>query len=137
MRGFRLTVAADLGADNPIEHDLILLGGDFATVDDDVATAQEIKTRLLFFKGENFADLREGIPYFQEILIKGVDENRARAIIRQAILSVPAIVDVDSITFEVDRLTRAATVNWTARTNIGTVISSEDFGPLIVPEVNK
>jgi len=137
MRGFRLTRAADLGPANPIEHDLYLDGGDLDTVDDDTATAQEIKTRLLFFKGESFADLREGIPYFQEILRKGVDNNRARAIIRQAILSVPAIVDVDSIEFIVDRLTRAATVTWSARTNTGTVVSSGDFGPLLVPEENK
>ena len=137
MRGFRLVAAADLSADNPIEHDLFLDGGRLDTVDDDEATAQEIKTRLLFFKGENFADLREGVPYFQEILRKGVDDNRVRAIVRRVLQSVPSVVDVISITISRDRARRTATVYWTVRTNTGRVINSQDFGPLIVPEETK
>jgi len=136
-RGFRLVSNADLSATNPNEHDLYLEGGTLQVVNGDRATAQEIKTRLLFFKGESFANLLEGVPYFQEILIKGVDENRVKSIIKQAILSVPTIVDVESITFELDRQTRSATVEWSARTNVNTVISSEDFGPLIIQEENK
>lgn len=136
VRGFRLVKAADVSATNPVEHDLYLEGGDLTTVTGDEATAQEIKTRLLFFRGESFADTREGIPYYQEILRKGLDENRAKAIIRQAILSVPAIVDVDSITLDLDRGARSATVRWSARTNTGSVITSEDFEPLIIAKEN-
>lgn len=134
MRGFRLTVAADIGPDNPLEHDLYLGGGDLDTVAGDVATAQEIKTRLLFFKGESFTDTREGVPYFQEILRKGVDENRAKAIVRSTILNAPSIVDVPFVGFELDRSSRAATIAWRARTNTGRIISSEDFTPLIIGE---
>lgn len=137
MRGFKLVKAADVGANNPNEHDLLLEGGNLQTVDLDEATAQEIKTRLLFFKGESFADTREGIPYYQEILVKGLDLNRARAIIRRALLSVPSVVDVQSITFDVDRNARSATVRWTVRTDNNTVVSSEDFEPLIIPRENQ
>ena len=136
-RGFRLTTAADVGPGNPVEHDLILVGGTLAVVNGDEATAQEIKTRLLFFKGEAFTNLLEGVPYFQEILRKGVDENRAKAIIKEAILSVPSIVDVRSITFNLDRAFRVASVSWEARTNTDTIITSEDFGPLVIAEENK
>lgn len=124
MRGFKLDTTT---------HDLSLdAAGRLETVDDSAATAQEIKTRLLFFRGEAFTDLREGIPWFQEILVKGVDLARVRAIVRQAILSVPAVLDVPSVDVVLDRTTRAATITWTARTRQGEVIRSEDFAPLIV-----
>ena len=86
IRGFAL---------DPLTHDLSLDdGGRLETVEGDAATVQEIKTRLLFFRGEGFTDLREGVPYFQEILRKGVDLARVKAIIRGVVRSHPAIVDV-------------------------------------------
>ena len=123
MRGFKLGTDHDLSLD---------AGGRLEFVDADEATAQEIKTRLLFFKGESFMDVREGTPYFQEILVKGVNLARVRAIIRGVILSVPAVVDVPTIEIELDAPTRAATVTWTARTLSGRTIHSTDFPPLIV-----
>lgn len=125
VRGFRL---------DPESHDLSLdAGGRLEYVEGDEATAQEIKTRLLFFKGENFLDLREGVPYYTEILIKGVDLGRVRALIRSVIASVPGVVDVPVIEVELDRVTRVATVRWEARNATGRIVSSADFGPLVLP----
>ncbi len=124
MRGFKLDLET---------HDLALDdNGALEFVDGVAATAQEIKTRLLFFKGEGFTDLREGVPYFQEILRKGVDLGRVRAILRQVIRSVPDVVDVPRVDISLDRVTRAAVVTFEARTRAGAVIRSEDFGPLVI-----
>ncbi len=98
----------------------------------DAATAQEIKTRLQFFQGESFADTREGVPWYQEILIKGVDLARVRAIVRQVIQSVPGVLDVPRVDVALDRATRAISIVWTARQAAGRLIRSEDFPPLIV-----
>lgn len=124
---------------DPTTHDLTLdAGGRLEYVTDstddaaDAATVQEIKTRLLFFRGECFADLREGVPYYQEILIKGVDLGRVKAILRQAIASVPGIADVPKLEVNLDRATRAATVVFEARTKRGRVIRSADFPPLVI-----
>ena len=118
---------------DPLTHDLSLDGaGRFETVEGDAATIQEIKTRLLFFKGEGFADLREGVPYFQEILRKGVDLARVKAIVRQVVQSHPVIADVPQISVSLDRVTRAASVSFEARTHAGRVIRSEDFGPIVI-----
>jgi hypothetical protein len=125
MRGVKL---------DPLTHDLSLdAGGRLETIDGDDATAQEIRTRLLFFRAESFTDQTEGIPFYEEILVKGGDLGRVRAIIRAAIASVPAIVDVPIVEVEVDRATRAASVTWEARTNTGRRISSADFPPLTIP----
>lgn len=131
MRGFKLTTVADPETGTNI-HDFELSGGDLIPVDGVQAAGQEIKTRLQLFKGEYFLDLREGVPYFQEILKKGVDPARVREIIRQVIESVPGIVDAPEITIDFDRAARTATVVWRARYLGGAVVRSEDFGPLIV-----
>lgn len=118
---------------DPESHDLYLdAAGRTASVDGEAATVQEIKTRLLFFKGEAFTDTREGVPWYQEIMRKGGDLGRARAIVRQTILSVPSIVDVPRIELALDRATRALSITWTARTDSGRVIRSEDYPPLVV-----
>ena len=124
MRGFKLDLES---------HDLALdAGGRLEFVDGDAATYQEIKTRILFFKGEGFTDAREGVPYFQEIFQKGTDPGRVIALIRATIASVPAVVDVPLCAMSVDRATRAATVTFQARTNTGRVIDSRDYPPLIL-----
>lgn len=125
MRGVKL---------DPLTHDLRLdAAGRLETIDGDEATAQEIRTRLLFFRSESFTDQTEGISWYQEILIKGGDLGRVRAIIRAAIASVPAIVDVPIVDVDLNRTTRAATITWEARTNTGRRISSADFPPLLIP----
>lgn len=125
IRGFKLDTST---------HDLYLdAGGRLEALEDgDAATAQEIKTRLLFFKGECFADMREGVPYYQEILRKGVDLGRVKAIVRAVILSHPAIADVPRVDIDHDRAARSAVVTWEARTKTGRTIRSEDFGPLVI-----
>lgn len=123
MRGFKLDTDHDLSLD---------AGGRLEYVDGVEATAQEIKTRLLFMRGEAFTDLREGVPYFTEILIKGVDPARVRALIRQTIQSVPSVVDVPRVDFELDTATRQAVITWEARHASGRTIRSEDFPALIV-----
>jgi hypothetical protein len=124
IRGFKI---------DPETRDLVRdAGGRLEYVEGDEATAQEITSRLEFFRGENFLDVREGVPYYQEILAKGVDPARVIAIVRQAVQSVPSIVDVPRVEIESDNATREAVVTWEARTAEGRVIRSEDFAPLII-----
>lgn len=130
MRGPKLTTTIDL--DNPVEGDLYLDRGDNPMVDGDEATAQEIRTRLLTIKGEAYEDTREGVPWFEEILIKGPILERVRSIVRQTIQSVPAVVDVPRVELDLDRATRVLTISWEARTIAGIVVKSEDFPPLII-----
>lgn len=124
MRGFYL---------DPATHDLTVVSGRLRLVADDEATVQEIRTRLLFFKGDSFVDQREGVPYWEEILaVKGVDINRVRAILRAVIRSVPSVVDVPRLDIQIDRITRRATIDFEARTVRGSVVRSADFGPLLI-----
>jgi hypothetical protein len=123
MRGFKLDTAHDLSLDT---------GGRLEYLSGDDAVVQEISTRLKFLRGEAFTDLREGVPWYQEILRKGLDLARVRSIIRQTIASVPAVLDVPSVEIDLERETRTATIRWTARVASGRVIRSEDYPPLVV-----
>jgi hypothetical protein len=133
MRGWRKTTIAD--ADNPVLRDLHLVGGDAEILgegDELEATAQEVGSRLLLFRGSYFLDLREGVPWYQEILGKGASTPRIREILRQTIQGHPAVADVLSVDVGLDRTTRAATVSWEARTIEGLIVRSEEHGPVTV-----
>ena len=128
-----LGLVTDTNAENPTVGDLALNLGSFVQESGARAAGQSAHTRLNMFKGEWFRDLRQGVPYYQEILRKGVDDNRVKAIVRQAVLSVPGIVDMQTIS--VVRTGRSASVTWTARYQDGTTILSADYGPLIIESV--
>ena len=130
MRGWKKTTTIDV--DNPVLNDLHLTAGTSTPVDGDVATAQEIRSRFLLVRGSYFLDLREGLPLFQEILKKGYVPGRVRQIVRDLLLTHPAIVDVVRVTFDVDRATRQAEITWIARTTTGRIVRSEDFGPVLL-----
>ncbi len=129
MRGWKKTTAVD--ADNPVLRDLHLTEGTSTIVEGDEATAQEVGSRLLLFRGSYFLDLDEGLPWYQEILEKGIGNGRIRELIRQAILSHPAVVDVPKIDL-VRGANRAASLTFEARTTENTVVRSEDHGPVTV-----
>lgn len=128
MRGWRKTTIASEA--NPVLGDLHLTEGTSETVDGDLATAQEIRSRLLLARGTYFLDLREGLPWFQDVIRKGPIPARIRELIRRTIQTHPAVVDVPTVRLEIDRATRAASVVFVARTDTGRSISSEDFGPV-------
>ena len=121
MRGLRL---------DPLTHDLVVGS---LTIDGEEATDQEIKTRLLFFKAESFTDRNEGVPWYQEILVKGGDLGRVRAIVRATIASVPAVVDVPVVDLTLDAETRELSIYFEARSKDGAIIRSSDYPPLVVP----
>jgi hypothetical protein len=55
---------------------------------------QKIRQRLLFILGEWILDTRLGVPWFEEILVKNPDLRLIQARIRDVILSVPGMVNV-------------------------------------------
>ncbi len=124
MRGFLL---------DPLTHDLSLdAAGRLETVTGDDATYQEIRCSLLLMYGENFCDVTEGVPWFQEIFQKGTPRARVEELIRQTVARHPAIVDVPLVRLVSDRVTRTGTITFEARTASGRVIRSQDFPPIVL-----
>lgn len=104
-------------------HDLETSGFELHVAEGTEATAQRIKVRLKLFLGEWFLDLLAGIPYYEDILIKNPDINKVNALIREAILTTPTVLSIDSYEYALNNSTRTFAVNFKCTTSDGTVES--------------
>lgn len=112
-----------LGEDGDIVVDPVL-GVTF--VSGIAGVAQLVKISLRLFLGEWFLDLDAGVPYFQTILGKKYDAVTLRAEMVKAVVSVPGVVEILSLTLEFDGATREASVSLALRTEFGdTVVELE------------
>lgn len=84
---------------------------------------QAIQIKLNNFQGEWFADLNNGIPYFQRILGKRFNEADIINIFRGALLSVDGVLKVLKIAASYVGATRIATVTWEVLTEFDDVVS--------------
>lgn len=84
------------------------------------SAAQRILITLLMFAGEWFLDLRAGVPYYQEILVKNPDLDSIRTLYRQTVEADPYVVDVTRVDMQFDPGTRSLTVDLAARLREGT-----------------
>ena len=126
----QLALVHTVDAENPVHHDLRLTNGHLTFLEGHEAIAQKVKIRLWFFRGEWYLDQREGIPYWSRVLVKNPDLQALEAMFRRAILSTPGVAIVERLTLELDRATREASLDFTARTDSGASIT---FGPFLVP----
>lgn len=108
--GWELVTAID--DENPVVGDLRIRGtriAKIATFGD--AVAQQVRVHVRTLLGEWFLDRRMGVPYLQELFVKGVTERTVRAIMRRKILEVDGVARVLSLTVSVDRTTRLSTID--------------------------
>lgn len=96
------------------------------------AVAQRIRIRLLFPKGSWFLDLRQGIPYREHVLIKNPQKQAVRSILRRVIINTPGVAGVESLTLEIDPVTRVGSVVFRAQLLSGEAIDSRDYPPRFI-----
>jgi hypothetical protein len=105
-----LELVESVDADNLIEGDLRLTNHQFTfTVPrSSTAIAQKLRNRLKFFLAEWFLDRRQGLPFYQRILVKNPNSRAIRSIFRQTILTTAGIASVDELqlTINADRTSR-------------------------------
>lgn len=87
-------------------------------VNSPAAVAQAVKTRLLLMTGEWFLDVTEGTPYATEIIGKGTTSTYDAAI-RDRVLGTEGVVSIDAYSSNLNRSTRALSVNMTITTSFG------------------
>lgn len=88
--------------------------GDIAITD---SVSQAIKIRLQWFTNEWKYNEELGIPYFEEILVKGGNDFRTEQLIREQILSVEGVEEVSSLSISTDKAERTMTVVFEAKAN--------------------
>ena len=80
--------------------------------------AQSLRIALHFFLGEWFLDLDEGVPMFEQVLVKNPNLPAIQAMFREKILSVPGILAIESFRFDYFT-TRDLRIDFAASTEFG------------------
>jgi hypothetical protein len=107
--------------------DLVFENGDLVLATGADAIAQHLKIRLRMFEGEWFLDPRQGLPYFRQILQKTPDVSSIGGIFRQAILETPGVESITRLDVELNRQTRALSINFTAKVDAGEELTFDEF----------
>lgn len=93
-------------------------------VGDADAVALMIRTRLLLFKGEWWADLQEGLPLWQQILGQGAGQQQQQTIallIQARILATAYVTGISNVETVYNPNTRAFQFSATVQTQFGPV----------------
>lgn len=88
------------------------------------AVGQHLSERLRMFLGEWFLDTREGVSYFRDILIKGIDLSVARSIFRRTILGAQDVAELKELVLTPDYRNRNLAVSFIAVTVEGDVLDT-------------
>lgn len=67
---------------------------------------QRLKIKLLFFKNTYFLDLDFGIPYYEQVFIKGTSKKLLDALFKQAIFKTPEVGSILTYRSEFDKANR-------------------------------
>ena len=109
--------------------DLDLTGHRLNLATGEEAIEDSVRIRLRFFLEEWFLDVRQGIRYFREILIKNPNLLLLRSIFRQAILGTTGISSVNVGTLSVNSSTRTLSLDFVAVMDTGAELV---FNPFII-----
>lgn len=84
------------------ESDLAIENGDLVLTEGADATRQRVQQSLRSIKGEWFLDLEDGVPYFQDVLVKNPNASTVDAVLRDAILSTDGVVELTEFKLDFD-----------------------------------
>ena len=115
---------ADLKVDDTGDLDLT----DVAVVltDGRESYQQRMHIKLRSFLGEYFLNTEYGIPWFQDILKKNPDYVTVQQLIKNAILSIPGVLELTKFDMSFSDSTRTLTVTLGAKTEEGEIDLSEE-----------
>jgi len=109
---------------DPTTHDLVIENFTFATtvrIEDEIV--QRLKVKLLWFKNEWIHNINFGIPYFEEVFIKGVDLNNLDDLFRTQISNEDGVQDLITYSSSFNQTTRQLTINAKVITDSGVIIN--------------
>lgn len=81
--------------------------GNISTTD---SICQAVKLRLLWFFSEWRLGDDLGFPYFEEVFVKNPNEVKIKYLVRNTVMEVEGVKDVQNIEFSLDKKTRKANI---------------------------
>jgi len=104
---------------NFTDGDIQLVDGNFTTAVDLEGLRQKIIQKLQFFISEWFLDNTDGIPYFQDVLVKPADTGLVASIFNAVILDEVEVTSVGEVEADLDPNTRVFTYRAQIQTIFG------------------
>lgn len=86
-------------------HDVDLTNGSASLVDGRDQDVQDINSALQFVRGEWFLDPGDGLPYFEHVWVKNVNEGDILSIVRDYLLRRDSVQVVQDLDVEIDSTT--------------------------------
>lgn len=119
---------------DPATNDLYLdESGDVVWIEGAEAIAQHVRVRLRFILGEWFLNEDEGFPFFETVLVHNPSTSAITEAYRRTVAETPGIASVEKCVVTFDRQARTIAVDIEATTTDGTTLTSDDFGPFVLP----
>lgn len=97
-------------------------------------TAWKLSNLFGFFKGEWFLDGRQGVPYFQYVLVSNPSLPLIGNIFRQVCMAAPGVASVTNMGLDFTPRTRSLAVDIAVQTNEGAVIQGGVGKPFVVTQ---
>lgn len=119
-------VSLDLNKASPNFKDLLILDNDLVLTKDANPLGtnnilQDIVQNLSFFFGEWFLNTTQGLPWFQQILVKNPDQSKIDALLVNTILGTKGVTQLLAYTFTPNFQGRVLGVTFSAMTTSGKV----------------
>jgi len=107
---------------------LLIETGDLVIVDGIDAIAQDVTTRLRFFLGEWFLNLKAGIPFYDKIFVKNPSMPDVISTLSKVITTTPGINSITkALEWEYDGAIRAMTISFEADTIEGPLTYTKEL----------
>lgn len=107
-------------------NDFVIVNNNLVLVESREFVQQNLKQRLQTLLGECELDTSLGIPYIEEILGKRRQQSIVENILKDAILSTPGVIKLNSFSLEFAESTRILTVNFEVASESGTIIINDE-----------
>lgn len=124
-----LAITLTEDGENPVVGDLRLSAGRLVwTSDLALEVAQRIAVRLQFFKGEWWLDRRQGLPWYEQVLVKSPDLPVVRGIFSKVITETPGLATLESLILGEPDADRLGELAFSGRLTNGQRFTSAVFG---------
>ena len=129
-----LALVLEADAENPTPGDLMLVNGQLVLCGKDQPeprdmrhyVAQQIWARLRLHRGGWFLDRRQGVPWFDDILVKGASVAAVAVFFRRLLLGTPGVATLRSFSLTEDRRSRRLQLSFEVVASDGTVVTQSD-----------
>lgn len=96
-------------------HDIVIDGYDLALVEGSALVRQRVEQRLEYFFGEWYLATDEGVPYFEEILVKAPDRARVESLLKATIIDTEGVDALLSFDLDYDAAQRRMSLTFEVR----------------------